>query len=74
MRSFVARVVALSLAAAGLLILAPAPSYADTVCQVTDPETGVCLIYVEVPGTPGEPGDGGAGGDDGGLCVGGLYL
>ena len=62
MRRFVARVVALSLAAAGLLILAPAPSFADTVCQVTDPETGVCLIYVEVPGTPGDPGDGG---DDG---------
>jgi hypothetical protein len=62
MRSFVARVVALSLAAAGLLILASAPSYADTVCQVTDPETGVCLIYIEVPSEPGNPGDEG---DDG---------
>lgn len=62
MRSLVARVVAPLLAAAGLLILAPAPSYADTVCQVTDPETGVCLIYVEVPGNPGDPGDEG---DDG---------
>lgn len=62
MRRLVVRVVALSLAAAGLLILAPAPSFADTVCQVTDPETGVCLIYVEVPGTPGDPGEGG---DDG---------
>lgn len=62
MRRLVTRVVALSLAAAGLLILAPAPSYADTVCQVTDPETGVCLIYVEVPGTPGDPGDGGSDG------------
>ena len=62
MRSLVARVVATSLAAAGLLTLAPGPSYADPVCQVTDPETGVCLIYVEVPGTPGDPGDPG---DDG---------
>lgn len=62
MRSLVARVVASLLAAAGLLILAPAPSSADTVCQVTDPETGVCLIYVEVPGNPGDPGDEG---DDG---------
>jgi hypothetical protein len=62
MRSLVARVVATSLAAAGLLTLAPGPSYADPVCQVTDPETGVCLIYVEVPGTPGNPGDPG---DDG---------
>jgi len=62
MRSLVARVVALSLAAAGLLILAPAPSYADTVCQVTDPETGVCLIWIEVPGEPGDPG---GEGDDG---------
>ena len=44
MRRLVARVVVTSLAVAGLLILAQAPSYADTVCQVTDPETGVCLI------------------------------
>lgn len=57
MRSLVARVVALSLAAAGLLILAPVPSYADTVCQQTDLETGACLIWVEVPGTPSDPGD-----------------
>jgi hypothetical protein len=62
MRSLVARVVALSLATAGLFLPAQGPSYADTVCQVTDPETGICLIYVEVPGTPGDPGDPG---DDG---------
>lgn len=64
MRSLVVRVVVTSLALAGLLILAQAPSYADTVCQVTDPETGVCLIYVEVPGTPGDPGDGGDNGPE----------
>ncbi|GGO85090.1 ATP/GTP-binding protein [Nocardioides phosphati] len=59
MQSLVARVVVTALAAAGPLGLAQGPSYADTVCQVTDPETGVCLIYVEVPGTPGNPGGGG---------------
>ncbi|MGL5823284.1 MAG: hypothetical protein ACRCYU_00240, partial [Nocardioides sp.] len=59
MRSLVARVVTGSLALAGLLILAPGPSYADTVCQQTDLETGVCLIWVEVPGSPGDSGDDG---------------
>lgn len=62
MRSLVARLAALSLATAGLLVLAPGASHADTVCQVTDPETGICLITVEVPGTSGGPGDEG---DDG---------
>lgn len=62
MRSLVARVLVTSLAAAGLLLLAQGPSYADTVCQVTDPETGVCLIYVQVPGTRANPGNDG---DDG---------
>lgn len=62
MRSLVARLAALSLAAAGLLVLAIGPSHADTICQVTDPETGVCLITIEVPGSSGGPGDDG---DDG---------
>ena len=62
MRSLVVRVFVTALAVAGLLVLAQGQSYADTVCQVTDPETGICLIYVEVPGTPGDPGDPG---DDG---------
>jgi hypothetical protein len=29
---------------------------ADTKCQVTDPLTGECKVWVEVPGTPGTPG------------------
>ena len=62
MRRLVVRVVVTSLAVAGLLTVARGPAYADTVCQVTDPETGVCLIWIEVPGTPGDPGDPG---DDG---------
>ena len=65
MRSLVARLTVLSLAIAGLLILAPVGSHADTVCKVTDPETGICLVTVEVPGTPGSPGGPGNGGDDG---------
>jgi hypothetical protein len=62
MRRLLARVLVTSLAIAGVVSLASAPSYADTECQLTDPETGICLIYVEVPGTPGDPGDSG---DDG---------
>lgn len=62
MRSLVARVVVTALAAAGLLGLAQGASYSDTDCQVTDPETGICLIYVEVPGTPGDPGEPGGDG------------
>jgi hypothetical protein len=37
-------------------------AYADTQCQVTDPLTGECTVWVEVPGHPGEPGEPG---DDG---------
>lgn len=51
---------AFTLAVAGLTLLAASPTYADTVCQVSDPQTGQCLIWVEVlgsPGQPGEPGD-----------------
>lgn len=62
MRRLVTGVVLNSLAIAGLLALAHGPAYAETVCQVTDPETGVCLIRIELPGTPGDPGDPG---DDG---------
>ena len=62
MRSLVTRVSVLSLAIAGLFAMAHGPAYADTTCQVTDPETGVCVIWVEIPGSPGEPGDPG---DDG---------
>jgi hypothetical protein len=54
MRSLVVRVVVISLAAVGLLAVASGPAVADPACQVTDPETGVCLIRVEVPGDPGD--------------------
>lgn len=30
---------------------------ADTECKQYDPQTGICSLWVEVPGTPGEPGD-----------------
>ena len=62
MRSLVARAAVVALAAAGLIGLASGPSYADTVCQQTNPATGQCLIWVQVPGNPGNPGDPG---DDG---------
>jgi hypothetical protein len=54
-RRLIARVAFTSLVVAGLTTLAPGPTHADTDCQVTDPETGVCLIWIQVPGDPGDP-------------------
>jgi hypothetical protein len=48
--------------ATSLLGLASAPAYTDPVCTRTDPATGICLIWVEVPGNPGDPVDGGGDG------------
>lgn len=46
-----------ALAAAGLTsLIFVGIAQADTECQQTDPTTGQCLIWVEVPGTPGTPG------------------
>lgn len=40
----------------GLIVLASPRASADTVCSRTDPATGICLIWVEVPENPGNPG------------------
>lgn len=42
---------------AGLLVVGTTAAFADTYCQQTDPATGQCLIWVEVPEKPGDPGD-----------------
>lgn len=60
MRRLVVAVAAVSLAIAGT-ILGGQSARADTECQVTDPQTGLCVIWVEVPPTPSEPGDDGDG-------------
>lgn len=62
MRRLITHVVLPALAAASLILSASSSAVADTTCQVTDPETGVCLIWIEVPGNPGQPGEPG---DDG---------
>jgi hypothetical protein len=62
MSGLLTRVLLASFAAAGLAFLAQSLARADTVCQVTDPQTGTCLIWVELPGHPGHPGNPG---DDG---------
>lgn len=59
-RLVVVQVVATALA--GLYLVAAGPASADTSCQQTNPATGQCLIWVEVPGTPGGEG---VGRDDG---------
>jgi len=56
-RGLLTRAVLIGLAAVGLAVLNPTgPAYADTECQQTDPATGQCLIWIEVPGDPGSPG------------------
>ncbi|MGD9959017.1 hypothetical protein [Nocardioides sp.] len=62
MRRLLTLAVTIAALASGLVAFMASPAYADTVCSRTDPATGLCLIWVEVPGTPGEPGDPG---DDG---------
>lgn len=57
MRGFLKRVLVVSLAVTGLTILGNNSAHADAVCQVTDPQTGLCLIWVHVPGTGSTPGD-----------------
>jgi hypothetical protein len=57
--------VTLAALAGGLVGLMSLPAYGDTVCGQTDPATGECLIWIEVPGNPGNPGDPGEPGDDG---------
>ena len=37
------------------ILLAPPGARAGTVCQVVDPQTGLCTIYVESPETPDKP-------------------
>ena len=53
MRGILIRLLLTALSAAGFSVLVHAASYADTVCSQTDPATGECLIWIEVPGTPG---------------------
>jgi len=62
MRGAVVRVFTVVTAVIGLAGIGWGPAVADTVCQKTDPVTGVCTVWVEVsstPGTPGQPGDDG---------------
>ena len=68
MRTLLIRVAVAALATAGLVAVAQGAALADTVCQKTDPATGECQIWVEVPGSPGDSGgsDGGGTEDTGG--------
>lgn len=51
------RVTAVIAVVAAFMFLTPTPANADTECGKTDAMTGICLVWVEVPGTPGEPGN-----------------
>jgi hypothetical protein len=62
MRRLLIDLVVVAAAASSLTMVGFGAVHADTMCQRTDPATGLCLIWVEVPGTPGEPGNPGEGG------------
>ena len=62
MRRLLIKLIAVTAVAAGLVVLDSYTANADTVCQQTDPATGLCLIWIEVPGNPGDDGEPG---DDG---------
>lgn len=62
MRRFLTLTSTVAALALGLVGLVISPAHADTVCGQTDPDTGVCLIWIEVPGTPGSPGEPGGDG------------
>jgi len=55
MRRVLTRVVLVALFSAGVLLVGQSPAVSDTKCQVTDPQTGQCLIWVEVGPEKPEP-------------------
>ena len=57
MRRLLTLTVTVAALASGLVGFMSLPAYGDTVCGQTDPATGECLIWIEVPGNPGNPGD-----------------
>jgi hypothetical protein len=65
MRGVLTRVAIAALVITSLILSGQSRAAADTVCQRTDPATGQCLIWVEVPGNPGTPGAPGDPVDDG---------
>ncbi|KRF32290.1 hypothetical protein [Nocardioides sp. Soil805] len=62
MRGLLTRVSVVLILFVGLSTLGHESAYADTECQVTDPLTGQCTVWVEVPADPGSPGEPGVDG------------
>jgi hypothetical protein len=59
MRDFLTRVISAALISMGLAALGHSAAYGDTRCQVTDPLTGECTVFVNAPETPsGNPEEG----------------
>lgn len=57
MRRLLTIAVAVTALASGLVIFMSPAAHPVTVCSRTDPATGICLIWIDVPGNPGSPGD-----------------
>ncbi len=62
MRRVLTRLAAVSVACVCMTVVLQSPSSAAPTCQIIDPQTGLCSVWVEVPGDPGAPSDPG---DDG---------
>lgn len=52
MRGILIRVLTVTVGVLGLSVLGSSTAVADTTCQVTDPLTGICAVWVEVPEPP----------------------
>lgn len=55
MRGLVIRALLAIFAIGAIAMATQRPAFADTVCQKTDPATGVCQIWIEAPGSPSTP-------------------
>lgn len=58
MRRVLTFAVTVAALASGLVVFMASSAYAETTCGQTDPATGECLVWIEVPGNPGNPSDG----------------
>lgn len=59
MRGFLTRGISSALMGVGLAVLGHIAAFGDTQCQVTDPLTGECTVWVTAPKTPNDnPSDG----------------
>lgn len=57
MRRLIGQMLAISVVTACLIAISAAAGVSETTCQPTNPVTGECLIWVQIPGGPDNSGD-----------------